>query len=175
RKSFEQAAVLEVLRIVREVEVPRPSAKLSTLDTLPSVAANRGIEPAKLSKMFRGELDWVLMKALDKDRARRYETPNGFALDVQRYLADEPVHACPPSAGYRLRKFVRRHRSAAIMSAGLAAMAAILAMGGWFYREASREANRTRQVTAAHEKMPLVEAAIRRAQHTKAFDLLNEI
>ena len=66
---------------------------------LPSIAANRGMEPAKLTKLVRGELDWIVMKALEKDRNRRYETANGFATDVQRYLADEPVQACPPSAG----------------------------------------------------------------------------
>src|SRR5262249_58539352 len=72
RKSLGEAAVLEILRIVREVEAPKPSAKLSTIDTLPSVAANRGTEPAKLSRLLRGELDWVALKALGKDRARRY-------------------------------------------------------------------------------------------------------
>src|SRR5262249_51164848 len=77
---------------------------------LPTLAANRGTEPAKLTKLIRGELDWIVMKALEKDRNRRYETANGFAMDVQRFLADEPVLACPPSAAYRLKKFVRRTR-----------------------------------------------------------------
>jgi WD40 repeat protein/serine/threonine protein kinase len=110
RKRLQQAAMLEVLRLIREEEPPRPSTRLSTTDELPSVAANRGLEPKKLSGLVRGELDWIVMKALDKDRNRRYETANGFAQDVQRYLADEPVQACPPSASYRFRKFVRRHR-----------------------------------------------------------------
>src|SRR5579862_4827561 len=87
RKSLGKAALLEILRVVREVEAPRPSAKLSSSDTLPSVAANRGTEPAKLSKLMKGELDWVLLKALEKDRTRRYETANGLARDIQRYLA----------------------------------------------------------------------------------------
>ena len=73
------------------------------------MAANRGTEPAKLTKLVRGELDWIVMKALEKDRNRRYETANGFAMDVQRYLAGEPVLAAP-ATGYRLRKFVKRHR-----------------------------------------------------------------
>jgi serine/threonine protein kinase len=114
RKSLGKAALMEVLRIVREVEAPRPSAKLSTLNTLPSVAANRGTEPAKLSKLFRGELDWVLLKALEKDRTRRYDTANGFAADVQRYLAGEAVLAVPPSRAYRLKKFVRRNKGQVI-------------------------------------------------------------
>src|SRR5262249_5734702 len=80
-------------------------------DELPSISAQRKMEPAKLARLVRGELDWIVMKALDKDRGRRYETANGFARDIQRYLADEPVEACPPSHGYKLRKFVRKHRT----------------------------------------------------------------
>src|SRR5438128_444523 len=111
RKESEQGGMLEMLRVIREQEPTKPSAKLSTADGLPTLAANRGTEPAKLTKLVRGELDWIVMKALEKDRNRRYETANGFAMDVQRYLADEAVHACPPSAGYRLRKFARRNKS----------------------------------------------------------------
>ena len=104
--------MLEMLRVIREQEPPKPSTKLSTAEGLPTLAANRGTEPAKLTKLVRGELDWIVMKALEKDRNRRYETANGFAMDVQRYLADEPVQACPPSARYRFRKFARRNRRA---------------------------------------------------------------
>ena len=111
RKELEKAGMLEMLRVIREQEPTKPSAKLSTAEGLPTLAANRGTEPAKLTKLVRGELDWIVMKALEKDRNRRYETANGFAADVQRYLADEAVLACPPSAGYRLRKFVRRNRA----------------------------------------------------------------
>jgi hypothetical protein len=110
RKRLREAALDDVFRIIREEEPPRPSTRLSTSDRLPAIAAARKMEPAKLSKLVRGELDWIVMKALDKDRGRRYETANGFARDVQRYLADEPVEACPPSAGYRLRKFARKYR-----------------------------------------------------------------
>src|SRR6185295_10857081 len=97
-------ALLEMLRLIREEEPQRPSTRLRTTDELPSVAANRGLEPRKLSGLVRGELDWIVMKALDKDRSRRYETATGFAQDLQRYLADEQVQACPPSIGYRLGK-----------------------------------------------------------------------
>src|SRR5207302_7761808 len=90
RKRLKAAAMLEVLRLIREEEPPRPSTRLSTTDEMPSVAANRGLEPKKLSGLVRGELDWIVMKALEKDRNRRYETANGFAQDIQRYLADEP-------------------------------------------------------------------------------------
>ena len=117
RKELEKAGVLEMLRVIREQEPSRPSTKLSTADGLPTLAANRGTEPAMLTRLVRGELDWIVMKALEKDRTRRYDTANGFAADVQRYLADEAVQACPPSAGYRLKKFVRRNRPQVIAAA----------------------------------------------------------
>ena len=109
RKELEKVGMLEMLRVIREQEPSRPSAKLSTAEGLPTLAANRGTEPVRLTKLLRGELDWIVMRALEKDRGRRYETANGFAMDVQRYLADEPVQACPPSTMYRLRKFARRN------------------------------------------------------------------
>jgi eukaryotic-like serine/threonine-protein kinase len=123
-KQFKRGAILEMLRMVREVEPPRPSTKLSSSDALPSIAANRDIEPAKLANLLRGELDWVVMKAIEKERSRRYETANGLARDIQRYLSDEVVEARPPSQRYRLRKFVRRNRVA--VSAGLSVAAALL-------------------------------------------------
>ena len=113
------AAYGEMQRIIREVEPPRPSTRLSTLDTLPSVAARRRIEPTKLTKLIRGELDWIVMCCLEKDRTRRYETASALANDLQRYLSDEPVSAGPPSAKYRLRKFVRRHRGGVVSGAML--------------------------------------------------------
>ena len=109
-KQFQRGAILEMLRMVREVDPPRPSTKLSTAEALPNIAANRSIEPAKLARLLRGELDWVVMKAIEKDRTRRYETANGFARDIQRYLADEVVEARPPSRGYRFKKFVKRNK-----------------------------------------------------------------
>jgi eukaryotic-like serine/threonine-protein kinase len=109
-KDFRRGAILEMLRMVREVDPPRPSTKLSTAEALPNIAANRSIEPARLAKLLHGELDWVVMKALEKDRTRRFETANGFARDIQRYLADEVVEARPPSRGYRLKKFVKRNK-----------------------------------------------------------------
>ena len=111
-KRVKEAALLEVLRVIREEEPPRPSTRLTATDELPSIAAQRGLEPKSLSGIIKGELDWIVMKALDKDRDRRYETANGLARDVERYLRDEAVTACPPSATYRLRKLVRRHRLA---------------------------------------------------------------
>jgi serine/threonine protein kinase/Flp pilus assembly protein TadD len=136
RKELEKAGMLEMLRVIREQEPSKPSTKLSLSDALPTLSANRGTEPAKLTKLLRGELDWIVMRALEKNRNRRYETANGFAMDVQRYLADEPVQACPPSSWYRLRKFARRNRL------GLAAAASMLlfivslgAVVGWAVRD----------------------------------------
>jgi serine/threonine protein kinase/tetratricopeptide (TPR) repeat protein len=127
RKELEKAGMMEMLRVIREQEPSKPSTKLSTAEGLPTLAANRGTEPAKLTKLVRGELDWIVMKALEKDRNRRYETANGFAMDVQRYLADEPVQACPPSAGYRLRKFARRNKGP-VLAASLVLLAMVLGM-----------------------------------------------
>ena len=113
RQRFKDAAYGEILRIIKEEEPPRPSTRLSDSgEALASISAQRKTEPAKLSKLMRGELDWIVMKTLEKDRNRRYETANGFAADVQRYLNDETVQACPPSTGYRFRKFARRNKRA---------------------------------------------------------------
>jgi WD40 repeat protein len=159
KKSLGKAAVLEILRIVREVEAPRPSAKLSTIDTLPSVAANRGTEPAKLSRLMKGELDWLVMKALEKDRTRRYDTANGLARDIQRYLADEVVEARPPSAGYRLKKFVRRHKGQ-VIAASLVLLALVGGIVGTTLGlfEAKRQEEIARGETAEKEKAFLAEA-----------------
>jgi eukaryotic-like serine/threonine-protein kinase len=119
KKRLKEAAWDEVRRIIREEEPPRPSKRLSSTITLPSLAAGRQTDPARLTKLVRGELDWIVMKSLEKDRARRYETANGFGMDIQRYLAGEPVLAVPPSASYRLRKFARKHRAALTTAAAI--------------------------------------------------------
>src|SRR5688500_14146616 len=126
-KRMKEAAYAEILRLIKEEEPQKPSTRLSESgEPLASISAQRHTEPAKLSKLMRGELDWIVMKTLEKDRNRRYETANGFAADLQRYLADEPVQACPPSVGYRLRKFARRNK-ASLATAAL--MAAVLVLG----------------------------------------------
>jgi tetratricopeptide (TPR) repeat protein len=150
RSLLKQAGLLEALRLVREAETPRPSARLSTVTELPAIAAQRGLEPKKLSGVVRAELDWIVMKALEKDRNRRYETANGFAMDVQRYLADEPVLACPPSASYRLRKFARRNKARLTVVAG-ASLAVMLTAAtiGWAVRD---RAAREREIDRQEEK-----------------------
>src|SRR5262245_40443584 len=130
KSRLKAAALLEVLRWIREEEPPRPSTRLSEAkDALAAISAQRQTEPARLTKLVRGELDWIVMKALEKDRNRRYESANGFALDLQRYLADEPVLAGPPSATYRLRKFVRRHRGP-VLAGLLLLLALVLGLAG---------------------------------------------
>jgi WD40 repeat protein len=151
KERFKQAAYDEIRRIIREEDPPKPSTRLSDLgrsgepagrsskpapdtgpaSTLASVSASRQTEPAKLTKLVNGELDWIVMKALDKDRNRRYDTANGFAADVQRYLADEPVQACPPSMRYRLRKFVRRHRGSVLAATSGLTMLILLLVIAW--------------------------------------------
>jgi WD40 repeat protein len=136
KQEMKDAGVLEILRLIREQEPTLPSAKLSTAASLPALAASRSTEPARLKRLMRGELDWIVMKALEKDRNRRYETASSLAMDLHRYLADEPVHACPPSAGYRARKFARKHR---VALATAAAFAALLLLGtGVSWRQAVR-------------------------------------
>ena len=124
RQRLKSAAFDEMLRIIREEEPPRPSTRLSTNNALPRVAPQRRTEAIKLSTMVRGELDWIVMKAIEKDRARRYHSAESFARDVGRYLNDEAVVACPPSAAYRFRKFARRNKAA--LATGSVIMAALL-------------------------------------------------
>jgi serine/threonine protein kinase len=141
KDRFKQSPYDEICRIIREEEPPRPSTRLAqSTETLASIAAQRHTEPAKLTRLVRGELDWIVMKALEKDRNRRYETASAFAMDVQRYLSDEPVQACPPSAFYRFRKFARRNLRALATSA-LLGLLVLLASGaiagsvGWTMRD----------------------------------------
>src|SRR5687768_9093751 len=111
-KRLKEAAYGEVLRMIREEEAPKPSTRLSDSgEALASISAQRHMEPAKLTKLVRGELDWIVMKCLEKDRSRRYETAKDLAAEVQRYLSDETVQACPPSQLYRFRKFARRNKA----------------------------------------------------------------
>jgi serine/threonine protein kinase len=114
RLRLRGAALGEVVRSIQEEEPPRPSVRLSTSWALAKVAAARRTDPAKLSGLVRGELDWVVMKCLEKDRTRRYASAGSLARDVERYLKDEPIEALPASAGYRFRKLARRNRAALV-------------------------------------------------------------
>jgi serine/threonine protein kinase len=170
RQRLKQAALEEALRLIREEEAPRPSTRLSeSRDTLPAVAAQRRTEPQKLARLVRGELDWLVMKALDKDRSRRYETANALAMDILRYLHDEPVLAGPPSATYRLRKFARRHRGS--LAAAVVVLLALLAgMLGttWGLIEARRQESSALAAAEQEKGVRAAEAAQKRLAQASA-------
>src|SRR5689334_17522411 len=162
-KRMKEAAYAEILRMIKEEEPPRPSTRLSDSgEALASISAQRKTEPAKLTKLVRGELDWIVMKTLEKDRNRRYETASALGADVQHYLHDEAVQACPPSAGYRLRKFARRNKRALAMVAAVAVAVLIAATAlGWSVRD--REAREQEIAHEAARRLALTEQGIRQA------------
>jgi serine/threonine protein kinase/tetratricopeptide (TPR) repeat protein len=144
-----KAALTEMIRILREEEPSKPSTRLSTDASAPSLAALRHTEPRKLASLLRGELDWVVMKCLEKQRDRRYETASGLARDIERYLADEPVEARPPSTPYKLRKFMQRNRAAVL---GVMAVTAALLGGAALATWQAIVANRARAELAANNR-----------------------
>jgi serine/threonine protein kinase len=172
KERLAKAAYDELLKIIREEEPPKPSVRLSqSTETLPSIAAQRKTEPAKLSKMFHGDLDWIAMKALEKDRTRRYETANAFAADVSRYLNDEPVEASPPSTAYRLRKFGRKHRKAVI---ALAAIAGVLMIGITGTTWGLIRARRAEQAAVVAESKERTQRETAEAERNRALEAENK-
>jgi serine/threonine protein kinase len=143
----------ELRRIIRQEEPPRPSARLSTLaaDRAATIAERRRTDARRLRQTVRGELDWIVMKCLEKDRNRRYETANCLAADIERHLRDEPVQACPPSAGYRVRKFARRNKATLFaVSAGLGTL--LVAVVGLAISNRLITAERNEKAAALAEK-----------------------
>jgi tetratricopeptide (TPR) repeat protein/serine/threonine protein kinase len=210
KERLHQAGYDEMRRIIREEEPPKPSTRISTLSrprlpsgtgpaqqagptcaadtaTLATIAANRQSDPKRLGQFFRAELDWIVMKCLEKDRDRRYETANGLARDIQRYLHDEPVQACPPSPWYKFRKFARRKKTALVIATCVfVALAGMAAVVGWAVRDrvardhdqAAREEALDKEVERLLEEAgPLIElgkwpealAAVERADKLLAF------
>jgi serine/threonine protein kinase/tetratricopeptide (TPR) repeat protein len=174
-----QAAFTETLRVIREEEPLRPSTRLSDSgETLAALAAARKTDPAHLMKEVSGDLDWIVMKALEKDRTRRYETANGLARDVERYLCDEPVEARPPTAGYRVRKFVRRNRRG-VIAAGVVTATLVLGVIGttaglvWALREKDAKEQARRDAVTSAERA--TEAATRAERRLGQMDKSNEI
>jgi eukaryotic-like serine/threonine-protein kinase len=172
-KRMKETTWDEVLRLVREDEPPSPSTRLSTCEGLPSISAQRKTEPAKLAKAMRGEPDWIVMKALEKDRTRRYETANGLARDIERYLHDEPVEAGPPSAVYRLRKLARKYRTPLrVAGAFLAVLIIGVIASAWqavraTHAEAAAEAERDQVVQAEAETRRERNRAVQAEKDTK--------
>ncbi len=176
-RRLKKAAITEMIRIIREEEPSKPSTRLSTDESLPSMAALRQTEPRKLMALLRGELDWVVMKCLEKHRERRYETANALARDIQRYLADEAVEARPPSARYRLGKFLRRNRGP-VLAASLVLLALVGGIVGTTYgmiraeqrRVEADEARRREAKRAEGERLAREQEAEQRAKAEKARD-----
>jgi tetratricopeptide (TPR) repeat protein len=176
RERIKTAAFDELRRIIRDEDPPTPSARLTALNGKgPEIAAARRTELHRLVRTVHGELDWIVMKALEKDRTRRYDTVIALAADVERYLADEPIEAVPPSWWYRTTKLLRRHRVAAaflLLALGFIAFAGGAA--GWIARDrAERRASLDQRIAGTLEeamtsyrrgRLPLAIAAVQRAE-----------
>jgi serine/threonine protein kinase len=180
------AGLDDVLRIIAEDEPAAPSARVAASEAPSSIAAGRGLEPGKLSGILRGELDWIVLKALEKVRDRRYDTASSFAADLQRYLDDQPVQARAPSWGYRIRKFVRRNKT--VLSAAVVIALTMLVGSGvsiWHARRATQaelaahevgERAQVAEATAlAHHQIPTIEAHIRAQRFGQAFAQLQQV
>ena len=150
-KTLVAGGLEQIRRIIREVEPPRPSNRLTTLadEERATLARQRGIAPAQLALIARGDLDWIVMKALEKNRTRRYESASAFGLDVQRFLGHEPVVARPPSPAYLLGKLVRRHR---VAFAATAAIGVVILLGAGVSTWQAIRATRAERVATAAEK-----------------------
>jgi serine/threonine protein kinase len=170
RDQFKDAGLDEVRRLIREEEPPRPSTRISTMGkAATTVSEHRKTDPVELSNSLRHELDWIVMRAMEKDRMRRYQTANDFARDIQRYLDDEPVEACPPSTVYRLKKFTRRHKTAVLATTAVA-LAVILGAGvaaGQAYRATKAEKLAEEQLHIAKEQKRLANEQAELAQKQK--------
>jgi serine/threonine protein kinase len=152
-KDIRSAGLVEIQRIIRETDPPKASSRLIGLgDTQTSIADQRRTDPTSLCKKLRGDLDWIIMKAMEKDRTRRYETANGLMMDIQRYLNNEPILARPPSTGYRMKKFFRRHKMG-VAVAGLVTFALVVGVAGLTFglREAVKAKNEAVKQTARVE------------------------
>jgi WD40 repeat protein/serine/threonine protein kinase len=165
-ESLRRVGYAEIQRIIREEEPPTPSTRLSTLGgALTDVAKHRRTDASGLSRLVRGDLDWIVMKALEKDRTRRYASASGFAEDIARHLGNEPVVARPQSAAYKMKKFVRRHRGP--VAAVAAIVATIIVLGSltvWQARVAQRRAHRiwvnSVLASASETDDPLIKALV---------------
>jgi tetratricopeptide (TPR) repeat protein len=173
RGRLREADYDEVRRIIREEEPARPSTRISTLgQAAATISTQRQSEPKRLSQLFRGELDWIVMKALEKDRNRRYETSSALAADVQCYLHDEVVAARPPSLGYRLRKAARRHRLGLAVAGLILFFIALLAGGGgWVISDRTgRQAKAVKELELALDRAKLFHGEKKRAEALAALD-----
>ncbi len=168
RQRLRDASLSELLRMIKEEEPPKPSTRVSGTQEAVRIAAARRTEPVKLGRLLSGELDWVVMRCLEKDRARRYDTANALARDLERYLHDEPVEAGPPGAGYRLRKLARKHRTALGLAGVFVALLALAAgVSTWQAVRATRAEGRAlAERDRAEQEMKRAEASFQMARET---------
>jgi serine/threonine protein kinase/tetratricopeptide (TPR) repeat protein len=168
RQRLREAGLTEMLKMVKEEVPPRPSTRLSSTQAVAKIAAARRTEAAKLAKLVRGELDWIVMKCLEKDRTRRYETASGLARDIERYLHNEAVEACPPRAVYRLRKLVGKHRAAFTTAAGVLVLLVLAgALCAWqAVRATQAERHALAERDRAEQEKDRAEAGFRMARDT---------
>ncbi len=175
RKRLHNATLEDITRIICEEEPLRPSTRISTLgDTATEVCKHRQTEPRRLSALMRGDLDWIVMKCLEKDRSRRYDTASGLAKDVQRYLDHQPVEATPASALYTLRKFAKRNRSRIQASAVAVLLFGLLVAGGLSWPVAAEKNRLAAAKTKAHENVQEAEKRLTQGNVLNAFQLLSE-
>jgi eukaryotic-like serine/threonine-protein kinase len=176
-RELHSAAYDEIRRIIREVEPPKPSTRISTLGAaLTGVAENRRVEPAQLMQSMRGELDWIVMKAMEKNRGRRYESANDLAMDLQRHLNNEPVLARPSSAAYRFHKLVVRNKLAVAATAAVLTMLILgVCVSTWMAVRASRakiaaQTAETMETTLREQ----AEAALLASEQSQALALVDQ-
>ncbi len=165
KEMMRKVAFDQMLKLIREKEPASPSSCLSAADSAPEVSLSRQMDQLKLVSFVKGELDWIVLKALSKDRERRYETANGFAQDLERFLNHEPVTAGPPSSSYRFKKFVQRNRGQ-VFAGSLVLIALVMGVIGttWGLLEARRQTGFARVQEAEAKK----QAELARAQETEA-------
>jgi serine/threonine protein kinase/tetratricopeptide (TPR) repeat protein len=156
--ALRSAAYGEIQRIIREETPPKPSTRLSTIEELPSIAVQRQTEPRRLGTLVRGDLDWIVMRALEKDRARRYESPSAFAADISRFLNNDAVEASPPSLAYAARKFVRRNRVGLVVGIGFVGVITLGLIGTSVFAVRSVRAERVARTETATARTELARA-----------------
>ncbi len=184
KKRFAEAAWDEIRRVIKEEEPPKPSTRLSTSEARASIAAQRQTEPHKLGKFVRGDLDWIVMKALAKERDRRYETANAFAADVEHFLNDEPVSAGPPTVRYKLRKFLHRNKgrviSGGVFAALLFLVVGLVLYGAWWAERQSAEQRHEQATVVARNNdafnatLDQIEVALKAARLAEAATLMGQ-
>ena len=173
-KKLIQSGLDNLRRTLREEDPPRPSTRLNTLygEELTATATHRHVEPTKLKSLLPGDLDWIVMKALEKDRARRYATANGLAADIQRYLSNEPVSACPPSHLYRFQKLVRRNQG---VFTGVAAVALALMLGLGAATHFYLREKELRHQAEKREKIAQVALLVNQGEYAAADEIVGQL